>query len=952
MGLGKFFKKLFKKILPFLPLILLFTGGFSAGAKLFNFTKEAGLKTFIKKNIFKALVWGYSIYKALNPKQPPAVAGGDYAGEPTYSWQGATVTSQQNVPVQVVYGDWWVDNGNVIDKEITTSAVVDPTTSLLYLTKVEVMRNGKQIGSEVTSMDVRNPVTIENGQYKGYIIGFDEVSGNHCFFDPNNPGDGWVDFETVTIGTNPYPNFLNIWWKSIFTTVKNSGKLAHNKFVFTPDFEAIYSFMNYEFASTIMFRLDIATKKLYLYQPYSILHRYDSGTGNYYIFDYSGYNSQLPGYDRTLHLNVANNTIASGECNFHIANSLRQYTATDTYTYTTNYMPDYDVRQNSWITYPTTTKVVNFQRDLQLFNSSGVKILDGIVHWHEELGEFSMQILIDDFKNNIHVKSCEIAKDIPGDTRTEPAPSASAKRYMVGLRYFKNHSILRYDNSVTTDIQSSFEANEDFYNAYNNLGFFGLVCEFESFTSNTLTPTARQSEIYNLAYLSFSKIYKSSAVSTIYYNPSTVLRDGDIYTNPFPSIDAHIYKDRSPRIEKLAKQPQFRNWYQRDENGFHIGNKSIGAIVSLVVKDPNTLLPRHVSYSYFSSQCYALGDSRFDPFFIEITNFSNLYRSAQQVETKSFQDPNAKLYPGANTVKSQDGKTNPLATRYTFADILSAEYSNTSTKVSDNVVNILTDGAKYQTGGGTSWDHYGSLRYTQPTYAYRPTKPDIIFNSMMDKYFYDYTGVNNFLDYNDTLVATDIVFVPEHSYHLVKVENTWFPIRGWSSHVGWYIQEHPAIVYPLNILDLPQYVSDGENQTTLTSLWTSRKYYLDSTNDGYNENQSYFFHNNPYVPLPMTSPTPSGYVWDEDGQIPFATPRIINGKVYWFDNDEIYKNITDYQIQTQISETFRKVATTNFITAGWWGGWKPGEYQSSHNLITAIPTADKTKVIYQQSFVT
>jgi len=75
--------------------------------------------------------------------------------------------------------------------------------------------------------------------------------------------------------------------------------------------------------------------------------------------------------------------------------------------------------------------------------------------------------------------------------------------------------------------------------------------------------------------------------------------------------------DRLPRIEHLAKQPQFDDWL-RLENSKRVVNKSIGAIVSMIISsakinddlnanggfDYSNFLPEHVSYGYFSCLYY------------------------------------------------------------------------------------------------------------------------------------------------------------------------------------------------------------------------------------------------------------------------------------------------------------------------------------------------------------
>jgi hypothetical protein len=409
-------------------------------------------------------------------------------------------------------------------------------------------------------------------------------------------------------------------------------------------------------------------------------------------------------------------------------------------------------------------------------------------------------------------------------------------------------------------------------------------------------------------------------------------------------------RDRFPRIEKFSSQPQFSNWYQRDVNGYSVVNKSIGAITSLILMD-KTDKPNHVSFSFFSCHCNPEGEKRFDPFFIEVCNFGNLYPTTG-VDVSNTYDPNNKSIAYQNLTKSTDGGVS-LSSMSSFNSLKELSRQNLLTR------NVASE----NTSGGISRQYYV---YDQENYyipmnqlvtEYFPTRDEIKIDSLMDNYLWDYgTSQEVFFNYINQLQAKDIIYVPEHEYHLVKVDNSWIPIRGWNKNIFWIIQETPVVYYPINHPTISHvnyynpnnmgYVINGESSADNRTLWYNHGYNL--TGMSFNANNYYHV-----VEEFGYDEITSGYVPDVDGQVPFSNPIIINKKLHWFDNNDIFQNITDINLRNKVSSIYQNKATINYINIGWWDNLTPSQklnrdrYSQHLNPFYKIPTSDQVRVIYE-----
>jgi hypothetical protein len=955
MGLFKSLKKIFKKILPFLPVILLFMGPTLWGTKLFNFSK--GASGFFKNNLFKALVWGYNIYSALNPPKPPTFSGaGDFSEEPVYSWQGGQVTAQSNIPVSVIYGEWWVTTPNIIDRELDSQPIIDPGTATLYMEnknmKFEVPRNLVHI------------TTIEQGASSGLIIGFDEKSGRHVYAESNTFDTvGWQEFSEISLGLdelNPFEGASNLSprrnlidkWNRIKSQGSRISSSVHNKFVFTPDPEHILSFMNYAYASDILFRLDLNNKTVYLYRPFSVLM--DEVTTK--VFDYSnfalyttpgttwnigfGLNGGTLDFGRNLNPDSnhtflkapTKNRCTNDDFNFHRSQFIHQYTdAQSNFQYINKYNTIDELRNETQSANDGGSNDLYYSRhtDLGLFhaNKDQIKFLDAVIHYHKEFQEFSLQLLVDDKENAREFGRTRQALDGSRNLDYPGLPvSNSTRRYLIGLRKFKSSGAIQTDDSVHGTLTDAWDSNSEYKNAVTQREFYGLFGFFQNYNvsgssgtnSTYLNPSDKQSEIFNLAYLSF---------------PEILVSENSLITNPSPSRFAHTWYDRMPRIERLSSQPQIPNWNQTDENNHYLVNQSIGAIVSMIFQDGRNTgtstekwMPIHVSYSYFSCICEQSTDPnhRFDPFLVEIANFSSLVdKDISLVDTLGNAVSDNTLLANMRLQKTGN-HGQPISDVQVFDNFQNMRNDIEKTR---NIDSILVDGStylgeSYYIGNDTRWP--SSVRDTFT----HPIRDEIDFDSMMDMYLYDYAGPDRFLNFDNNLSALDIIYVPEHQYHLVKIEDTWVPIRGWATPIKWRIMEQHLSVIPNNKIPGSQsgFATDSLITSLNTSLYTSLGYDL-----------IFGSFSGPYESYDKLSTTdlPSGYVSDQDGQMPFGQPVIIHEKIYWFDSNSFYRNSTDDKLTSKIGVGFQGDAEVNFINVGFWGG-NPIQLEKEHktNMIS------------------
>lgn len=912
MGLGKFFKKLFKAIAPVLPLFFLFSPT-SFTSNLFGFGKGAGSE-FIKKNLMKGLIWGYGIYKALNPPKPPTYAGaGDFAEEPVYSWDGGQLTSQSNIPVPVVCGEWFVDVGNVIDRELSNTSVniLNPKATSLYMRRDDMRYNSELVAANlINQVQIIGIETVEQGNYAGLILGYNQANHRYVYFSTTSPSTGWQEFVIHGLNYGLHSEYFNNVSATPGVDQKHVAR-GHKKFVFVPDTDSVYAFLHYYDAGSYMIKLDLTTKIMYLYRPYSIFVHVDDDP-IHRIFDWAYYktittpygglidaNNNDCGFGRTYNEpERINNPIALRNYAYHYANEVMKFNSADPddFTYLNNYM-EYN---EDWafhyykktVVAPVMDRLYGTLSGTHIMNNKPtLKIMDGIIHYHKTYNDFSMQILVESDADPFRKYSYTVNNPPSGTISGRPVPFSNSKnRFMIGLTRVKYDTIyLETDDPYLSDISTVWNDpinGEQPYirAAITNKEFYGLFGQFENYSGTTnfdygegtgpynLKPTAKQTEIYNLAYM---------------------VLDGD---GPCPSVFFHnIHYDKSIRIEYLAKQPQFKSWYEQDSSGRNQVNKSIGAIVSYIIHSvPNDttkeLSPSHISHGYFSALCTSDNEpnKRFDPFFIEIANFSFLTDAVANTGTSNGAVDAVLM----NVKETSDGMYIKPSSIKNFKNTGNLNWQARS----------VTKLYYYSNDGRTSsaWN----------TYTYSP-------DDRMDDYLLDYATTTAFYNYNQSLMATELIYVPEHEYHLVKIENTWVPIRGWSKYYVWRVQDIPVAVYPTESETLTKYYSDYSFEEHYGWDLVSKV-----ADGGYTAHNTDPYQNSPYTHNKMTE---YGYTVDKDGQLLGGQPFILNGKLYWLGQNYFYMNVDDYQNNFNFPEEFVQESPNAFIEIGWWNEMTPSE---------------------------
>lgn len=938
MGIGKFFKKLFKKILVIAPVISLFAGGgtfFSKlGTRLFGFSEAGGLAAgtsgFFKKNILKAVLWGYSLHSALNPKKPPTFSGaGDYADEPVYSWDGGAITAQANIPVQVVYGDWWINNANIIDREITSKKSIDTENAKLVFRELDMNFNGVNMAEDEVDRNIVNMTTIETETYRNLIIGFEIRTGKHVYYE--NDVDGWQEFEEVSLYTDPYTNVdLVTRWNQEYEETLGLGRLydgIHNKFVFTPNDDEVYSFMSFEFAKDFLMRMDLSDKKIYFYKPFSMLMNESEE-----LFDFSMYQigngtqaNETQGFARVLWnssilwraIHGSNNIIAKNEFYFHIDNVIDKYTAPSTSTKTNIYSPAVPLQQG--IIKPEANGVSSrTMQHAHLFNffqnaSTNLKFMDAVVHFHEGSKEFTLQVLVDDPFNNTTGFTQEANASVFVQNTYEPrVGSNSHTRYIIGLRGYKAEASITVTNVYHGAMSSAWaNANLNTFKAgVQDRHFYGLTGFFQASGTSAfaLNPVDLQTEMYNLSYLSFRREPGDISNHVIGTNDPD-----ESLVQPFPSRYAHVYRDRIPRVESFAKQPQFINWGQIDPDDLvRVVNKSIGAIVSFTVYKASKSFnpapyyeytnfePFHISYGFFSCICRPWNetDHRFDPFLIEVANFSSFHDV----------DPNSKT-------KSTFTRKSPKSTQFNVeegevgsAGVETKTFSNF--RAVENQMNFGTNIEKLENLGTRN------LMFHRPVFITQ--KQEIKWDHRVDRYLYSASDPATFYNYNNQLFAEAAVYIPSNEYTLVKVDNSWLPIRGWNQRINWYIGEFPIAVLPNGTAESDYYYPrDGGSAGVNTSVWSTLGLYHQSV--VYGGDKKWFSRTQD-----KTGELDSGYVRDRDGQLPYGEPIIINGHIYWAGQNYVFLNVSDSAINNVFDPHYRQKSKVKYVTAGNWGSASSG----------------------------
>jgi hypothetical protein len=336
--------------------------------------------------------------------------------------------------------------------------------------------------------------------------------------------------------------------------------------------------------------------------------------------------------------------------------------------------------------------------------------------------------------------------------------------------------------------------------------------------------------------------------------------------------------------------------------------------------------PHSVAYCYFSCICSpeSTTDHRFDPFFAEIANLATLTDADPKiVGNQSFGAEN--LTYGFHIKNSkEDLNQNQIIRTSNWKDIIQR------TNQKGNVDKLTTDGL-----GVYHYGHHRNGSYQEGYYILNPNKQDN-YNNRMDYYLSNYTPSNTRLDYDDTLFASEIIYIPEHDYHLVKIENTWLPIRGWNTSTTWGIKEIPTVHYPQIFDDDTQgntgsekYPTDSTTLANKTSLFTTLR--LDQNLISYKNNDPYFTcEQNNSINLTLAS----GFVSDCDGQMVFGNPQILHGKLNWFNNIKIYQNLSDTNIALQSNIEYIEDNDLQYISVGYWNDNTPSNYKTGVRNVT------------------